>query len=196
MIVARVCFCVVLTTSSQFVVADQSHYEQVLSNRGIRPDVNGIIAYLQKLHPTENELEQARKLIKQLGDHDFDVRETAMRQLLIMPVLPGDELQAAWRNPDPEIRWRVRKVLQRGTPETSFLLYAAFKVIAKQKLSPAVPELLNAIPLCTKRHLQAEAARAIEACALPEHAETLRTALQSEHAGLRAAAVTGLATAL
>ncbi len=51
-------------------------------------------------------------LVHQLGDKSFLVRQRAQRKLLEMGVPAKDALQAALDNPDAEVRYRARQVLE------------------------------------------------------------------------------------
>ncbi len=119
-----------------------------------------------------------------------------MSQLLIMPTLPTEALIAASEGDDPEVRWRAKRVLDIGKPEATKTMHAALKVIAASKINGLMPELLAAIPLCDKRHLQQAALDAAEAAATKEDAKVLREALKSDLAQVRIAATLALAEAL
>ena len=122
--------------------ADVSTYEKTLSDRGIAPNADGINDYLQQLHPSPELRAKALALIKQLGDDNFSRRESAMQQLLIMPVLDTEAIAAATESPDPEVRWRSQKVLGVGRPETERMQYAAVGVLEEKKLSTTLPGLI------------------------------------------------------
>ena len=176
--------------------ADVSTYEKTLSDRGIAPNADGINDYLQQLHPSPQLRAKALALIEQLGDDNFSRRESAMQQLLIMPVLDTEAIAAATESPDPEVRWRSQKVLTVGRPETERMLYAAFRVIAEEKLSPTLPALISAIPLCDKKHIRVAAQQALVASATEDDAALLRDAISDENVFVRASAATALAEAL
>ena len=68
-----------------------------------------------------------------------------MQRLLILPVLDTEALAAATNDGDPEVRWRARKILQVGRPETERMLYAAFKTIEEKKLSGTLESLMKVL---------------------------------------------------
>ncbi len=174
-----------------------SHYEKVLLEKQIKPDANGLSKYFRELHPSEAQRERAKRLIQQLGSRDsFSKRETATAQLLVLPVLPNESLIAASKGPDPEIRWRAKKILELGKPESERVLFAAFKTIEQKRIGGLMAELLRAIPLCDKSHLRFAARQAVRAIAHPKNANALRRALQSTIHEVRIAAIVGLGKAL
>ena len=134
--------------------ADVSNYEKTLSEAGVAPDGPGIAAYLQRLHPTPEQRQQAVEFIEQLGNNSFATREQAMQQLLLMPVLDTEAIAKATEAADPEVRWRAQKVLAVGRPQTERLLYAAFKIIEEKEYRQTVQVDIDAIPLCDKKYIR------------------------------------------
>jgi len=61
---------------------------------------------------TENSTANTAAWIQQLGDDRFEVREEASRHLSQMNIEIQPALDAALRNPDPEVRVRVRRILE------------------------------------------------------------------------------------
>lgn len=173
-----------------------SSYAKTLADKGIEPEAEGISAYLVQLHPTPELRTNSLALIKQLGDGSFVEREEAMQRLLILPVLDTEALAAATNDGDPEVRWRARKILQVGRPETERMLYAAFKTIEEKKLSGTLPSLIAAIPLCEKPTLRQQAQIALVAASRREDAPLLTKALASENVYVRAGAAAALGEAL
>ena len=200
---AVACLCSVLAIVCQSGNGDlraaeaKSPYEQILESRQIPATSTGLAKYLKELHPSEEQLARARALIKQLGDPDsFQNREAAMSKLLIMPTLPSESLIDASTGSDPEVRWRAKRVLEIGKPESTKAMQAAFKVIAANRITGVMPELLAAVPLCDKRYLIQSAMDAAESSATEADAVLLRKALSHENEQVRVTATTALAAAL
>lgn len=192
------CCCgVLLTSAARAPLEAASPYEQILQEKNIEATSESLARYLKDLHPSATHLETAKTLIQQLGDEDsFQVREDAMAKLLIMPTLPTEMLVSASEGEDPEIRWRAKRVLEVGKPESSKVMHAAFKVIAENKTTGITAELLEAIPLCDKRHLLVAAREALTESARQQDANLLRGALKSDNQYVRAAATEALGKAL
>jgi hypothetical protein len=86
-------------------------------------------------------------LVRQLGDDQFKVRETASHQLVSIGPRARPYLQAAVKDEDPEIARRARECLRRiGEGATSSVVAAAVRVLAKEKPPEAVAVLLAYLP--------------------------------------------------
>ena len=181
---------------AEAIAQQLSTYAKTLADKGIEPEAEGISAYLVQLHPTPELRTNSLALIKQLGDGSFVEREEAMQRLLILPVLDTEALAAATNDGDPEVRWRARKILQVGRPETERMLYAAFKTIEEKKLSGTLESLIAAIPLCEKPTLRQQAQIALVAASRREDAPLLTKAIASENVYVRAGAAAALGEAL
>lgn len=177
--------------------AEPSHYERILLEKNIQPTADGLNKYLQGLQPSEAHRKQMAELIKRLGGADsFAAREDAMAKLLVLPVLPTESLIAAANGPDPEIRWRAKKILALGKPESEKVLYAAFQTIEQKRITGVAAELLGAIPLCDRAHLKFAARRALLSVVAPQDAAMLRRALEGRNIDVRVAATLALGKAL
>ena len=78
--------------------------------------------------------EQIAKLVKQLGDNDFDVREAASRKLLEVGEPAEDALATAAKSDDAEVSRRATEILERfkwglypDTPKNVAELIEAYK---------------------------------------------------------------------
>ncbi len=194
--VAVVAICAAGPFAATAADTELSLYEKTLVSKGIEPTAESLREYLEDLHPSDEQRNRATELIGLLGSDRFADRETASRQLLIMPALPVDQLAAAAAAGDPEIRWRAKVILNNGRAQSAATLYAAFVTIRKKKLAGTAPALLQAIPLCDKRHLETAAREAIEAVALEDEADVYRQQLKSKVPEVRGAALAALKVAL
>ncbi len=70
------------------------------------------------------------KLIRQLDDDDFQIRESAMRELMPLVEAAHDALTKAARNESAEVRWRAQWVLEKSQEQ---MILDAFRKIASQK---------------------------------------------------------------
>lgn len=171
-------------------VMANSHFEQMLLEKNIQPTTDGLKAYFTSLHLDDAAQRRlVSKLVDQLGDVQYSVREAATSKLLSMRALPRARLIAASKGTDPEVRWRANRILSLANNEGDNVLYAALVTIAEKKLPGLTPELLRVIPLCDKPYLQASARRALAATARKADATLLRKALRSQNAQVRIAAI-------
>lgn len=188
---------VALFASSSAIAADSSPYVEILLDKNIEPKSATLAKYLTELHPSKEQLNKAKQLIEQLGDpKSFQAREAAMAQLLIMPTLPSEALNEATRGEDPEIRWRAKRVLDVGKPESTKVMHAAFKVIAEQKIPGIMPELVAALPLCVEKHIVTAAQEAIASAATKDDLALLRKTVADGSTIARVACVNGMINVL
>lgn len=109
---------------------------------GIEPSVDGIRKYLQLLVGGETP-RHVGKLIVDLGNEDFAVRERATRDLAEVVPLPVAELTAASKGDDAERAWRAQRLLKTAKPQNAKTVMAALDVITAEKLAIGLPLLLK-----------------------------------------------------
>ncbi len=173
-----------------------SQYATALKNAGISSTKEDIAMFLKQNHPKVGDGDALAKLIKSLGDDDFFVRESAMLQLLRMPQRDNSPLEAALKSDDPEVRWRIKVVLEQTNKPKQDLLYAALVVIHNQKMTGLTDEILGCAPVCLSDHLKQALNRALEVTATPEDAAKLRKLLESKDVTTRSAAIVTLSKVL
>ena len=174
-----------------------NRFEEQLLEAGITPDAQGLAAYLALYQVGPEQREVYRKLLAQLGDDDFHRREDALMQLLRRPTQVADELQAAVRSPDPEVRWRAELVLQQSKQANHDLLYAALLVIRDQKIQGLTAGVLATFPVCRhENRLRFVMGDAFNATATAADADLLRASLQTDDLNLRVMVATALGRTL
>lgn len=174
-----------------------AYYKKTLNERSIEPTTTGLGQYLKDLHPSDEQTKLAAKFIEQMGDADsFKSREEAMNRLLVMPTLPTEMLTAASIGKDPEIRWRALHILKIGRPESERVMFAVFQYIKEEKVTGLTEEVLKAIPLADKRHIQFAAQNALAEIAQPGDAALLRSAMSNKLPTVRIAAANALAKSI
>ena len=184
------------TTIASFGLAESgtgSYYEKILLEKNIKPTSEGLKEYFQQMHPSPEQKKRTAELLKQLGTSDsFAAREDAMAKLLVMPKLPSEALIEASEGPDPEIRWRAKKILQLGKPEADRVFYAALRTIEEKELQGIVDELIRVVPLCDQEHLRFAIRQAIQASASKADSALLKSSLDSENHQIRLAAIASI----
>ena len=75
---------------------------ELLQEHSIQSTPEGLAEYFDSLELNENSRSRISSLLKQLGDEDFFKREAAMYDLVKMPILAPDLIQAAVDGSDPE----------------------------------------------------------------------------------------------
>jgi hypothetical protein len=186
-----------LTSSpSRVTAAERPPEESLLTSHRVKVTSAGLHDFLTSFQkgPIERP-DIIQRLIEQLGSDEFAQREEASGKLLARAVSPVKELKAALDNPDPEIRFRARKILDqvgRRVP-TSALLFAALLVIRDRELDGLAGDVLRIIPLCDSEPLRAAAGQAMRATVRRGDRPLLARALASDNASARAIATAGLA---
>jgi outer membrane protein assembly factor BamB len=121
--------------------------ERVLKDAGLGTNGTDALVFLRKRTLSPEDLRTIPKLIRQLGDGDFDKREEASKRLLEFgpPVLPL--IRPATSDADAEVSRRAREVIAEieGGPGAA-LPMAAARHVARTKPAGAVPVLVNYLP--------------------------------------------------
>ena len=170
--------------------------EQRLLDAGIQPTAEAIRGYLELLVPAEEQTRRLDRLLAALGDDDFWVRDEAAKALRAEPIVPVGRLRDLRDHPDAEVRWQAERILDDPRiGEHSRILFAALATVRQREITGLVDALLVSIPRFADDVLRREAARAIGVTAREEDLPRLRTALASERADVRLAAIEGLAAA-
>lgn len=183
-----------LALSNSLLVAQENpfanQYITSLKQAGISATKEELAAFLKQHHIAPEAPGSTSDLIKQLGDDNFFVREAAMQKLLQAASRDAAALETAAKSTDPEVRWRVKVVLEQATNKPKGdLLYAAFVVIHNQKVVGLTDEILGCAPICGSDHLKQALSRALEVSAVADDAPKLRKALSSQDVITRSAAV-------
>ena len=135
------------------------------------------------------------KLIRELGDDAFEVRQNAKGELKSMGVLVTRMLKAAVNDPDLEVSQSARFVLQEIEKDKAAPLSpVAARVVALRKPPGAAEVLLAYLPFCDDEGLLAEVQAALNAVAYPDGkpAPALVKALDDKAAVRRGAAAEAL----
>ena len=167
-------------------------YTATLRGSGIEPDAAGLRKYLRQLHPDEQQRRAARQLIEQLGAEGFADRESAMKELIAMPVPPTEATRKAAESRDAEIRWRAKIILATQKPRRTVVMHAVFKTIELKKVPGLTNELLRAVGLCDQRHLRAAVLAAVQASSGPNDMPLLRRAAVGDDKEVVVVAIGGL----
>ncbi len=144
---------------------------------------------------TEADREKAEKLIRELGDDAFDVRQKAKIELKNMGVLVIRMLKTAVNDPDLEVSQSARFVLQEIEKDKAAPLSpVAARVVALRKPPGAAEVLLAYLPFCDDEALLAEVQAALNAVAYDQGkpAPALVKALEDKAAVRRGAAAEAL----
>ena len=147
--------------------ADPTPDERILSENMIPTDGPGLLNFVRRLVLDDKSETRLKKLVRQLGDDDFDKREEASRLLVTAGAPARSLLQQALKETDAEISGRARKCLQQiDQGLTSVVTSAAIRVLALRKPEGAAEALLNYLPAAEDETVAEEVRLALAALAL------------------------------
>src|SRR5262245_6495048 len=133
--------------------------EQMLKEARIAPDGPGLLEFFRKRTLSNKDLERIKKLITELGDDSFEVRQNASAQLVSIGAPALDLLRQATKAPDVEVKRRAQECLKRIESGTSAAaVAAAARLLAVRKPAGTAEVLLAYLPVADE-DLVAEAAR-------------------------------------
>jgi outer membrane protein assembly factor BamB len=164
-----------------------------LRKQGIEPHPQGLEKFLTSLRLTPEREAHIRRLLTDLGNDHFRIREQSTAELIALPYVPRRLLEQATAR-DPETRSRVECILvpryARGEGKVLLVLNA----IERRRLPGFAPLVLELMPQWEESYLAEASARAVAASAERRDGKALREVIarrRSAHA--RAAAIGALA---
>ncbi len=87
--------------------------EQALKDAGVASDQAALLGFVRRRTVTVEDEKRARKLVRELGDDDFEVRQAATTQLAALGVKARPYLMEALTNADVEVTRRSQDLLGR-----------------------------------------------------------------------------------
>ena len=175
------------------VLPAQSSDESILARQGIRPDRESIGRYLRLMFPDEKMRARIDRLVELLGDPAAEVRDGAMRELVLLQAAPLAALREARGHENPEVRRFARLLVERAQGDLDpQLLYAVFRTIREQRITGLASEVLNALTLSNDFYFREEARRTLLETLRPEDRAIILRAAGAGPPEVRAAAFTAL----
>ena len=87
---------------------------KLLQDAGVKTDGPGLVEFFRKQTVSEEQRREVGKLIKQLGDDDFEVRENATKKLTALRHAAAPALRQARNQRDVEVVRRAEQCLNIG----------------------------------------------------------------------------------
>ncbi len=173
--------------------ADSYSAAATLRQYEVEPTVDGVMGVLRQWRPSAENQAQIARLVRELGDDNWTVREAASRHLANMGTLAEAALRdAAEGSRDAEVVLRARKLLAKGRQDRAEeLLRAALAWLRESPTPQATPLLLDLLPLLPDAS-QSAAREALWECAGPENVLRLREAIGDARPEVRNAAIPAL----
>ena len=177
----------------QKVVPREDADIQLLKQKGIEPNFEGIKKYLNDIHISEEQKRQATSLIGLLGSEDYQIRQEATKKLSHFPGLPIEEFDRAKKDSDAETVYRIEMVARFLNLSFGKTLAATYRVIVDKKITGLMPEIIRSKPFTQNdQSLVDGMLEAIVATATPADDKQLRGLLNEDSVKVQAAAVEGL----
>jgi HEAT repeat protein len=129
--------------------AERDADEAVLRGAGVATDGPGLLEFFRKRTLEEGAQKRMHRLIEQLGDEEFTVREQASRELVALGARARPLLQEAAASSDPEVRRRAQACLRKiGDKEGNNVevVAAAARLLAARKPAGCAGVLLAYVP--------------------------------------------------
>ena len=121
--------------------------ERQLKAIGLKPEQESLIAYFRKRTPNAEKEAQIQRLVRDLGNNDWEVREKAMTSLLQFGKVALTAVQEARKSPDPEIAFRARHCAQRiQSSQTTNVTAAAVRAMGRLRSITGAETLLRYLP--------------------------------------------------
>ncbi len=166
---------------------------RLLKETGIGSDGPALLAFLARQTPTEAQLRDAEKLVRQLGNDSYEEREQATERLIVLGRAAVPLLRQAASDPDPEIRSRAARCLheiEKGPGAGA--VAAVLRSLARLEPPGAVAALLRYAPAADDESLSDELRVALAAAAESDDVRVLTQALDDARPARRAAAAYAL----
>lgn len=176
---------VVLVVGAIVFGADQpASHEDRLKAAGIEATSEGITKYLEALLSPTSDAE-ADRLVNDLGNEQFEIRERATQRLAGMPFPPREKLEAAAKDTDLERSLRARSILAKIQGPRESLLLPVLAVVEEKKLAIGVPLLIQVYEKLAEGPARPAAFRTLLALATKDDLPAVREMLKSPDARVR-----------
>jgi HEAT repeat protein len=169
---------------------DLEEAQRLLRDAGIKADGPSLVAFFRERTLSPADRDRLVRLVVELGDDDFDVRQRASRALSAAGITAVPFLRAALRSPpDLEVFHRARACLEVvDTPSHRLVAAAAARVLAEKRPKEAAAALLAYLPSNSEEEEVGEAVLQALAVLGPGEPATLAALTDSDPARRAAAA--------
>jgi hypothetical protein len=143
--------------------------EELLKKNKVPTDGPGLLDYLRKRALGPEGEARLRKLVKDLGDDDFETRENATQDLIALGPRARPAVRGATTDPDLEVRRRAAIILtqiDKGADNALRITAAAVRLLARRKPAGAVEALFAYLPSAEDESIAEEVRLAVEALAM------------------------------
>jgi HEAT repeat protein len=170
--------------------------EETVREAGVAVDGPSLLAFLRKNTSSDADTAAVERLIRELGDDSFRVREQATGRLTAVGARAVALLRKAVENGDCEVRYRAARCLREiEAGSTAAVLGATVRLLGERKPDGAAAALLAYLPLAEQEDVKESAVEALAALAVRDGKPdpVVVAALADKSADRRAAAGVALA---
>ncbi len=172
--------------------AEESSSAATLRRYEVEPTAAGVLSVLRQWQPNAENHARTARLVRELGDDNWAIREAATRHLAGMGTLADSALREAAESSDAEVVFRARKLLaERRQGRAEELLSASLEWLRESPTPEATPLLLELLPMLPDT-FQSSVREALWSCAGPDDAPRLRQAIGDSRQSVRVAAIPAL----
>lgn len=197
-VIVRVSICsaaalaVWLSWPDCWAAAESDSAAATLRRYGVEPTADGVLRVLRQWRPDAENRAQIARLVRDLGDDKWAVRDRAARQLAGMGTLALPALREATNSNDAEVVLRARKLLAEcRSGHAEELLSAALEWLRRSPTPQATDLLLDLVAVLPVE-FQSSARDALWVCAAPGDVPRLRRAIGDSRPAVREAAIVAL----
>lgn len=157
-------------------------------------DRSAIERILNGFNPQGEQLVELQRQLEALDSSEFLVRDRAMKDLLLRPVIPPDLMDEISKAGSTEVRLAVRRLRASHSPERiDLLLRSVYTAIDWRSIEGLCSEVLKTLPFAVHSSTRRLGEKAIASTAQKSDAAKLRTALSAKSPVIRRTAATVLA---
>ncbi len=120
-------------------------FERFLAQRGVEPAPEKLAAFFRDRQPDGSRFSALRAEFQRFGEPEFAVREAALRSLAAEPWIPPQLIREFSQAPEPEVRWRTRRVQQLAGAAQEHCARVAARLLDAAALAD-VPRSLAPVP--------------------------------------------------
>ena len=165
--------------------------EKALREAGLATDSATLVKFLNDHSPGKSEAGQVDRLVRQLGDEDFEKREQAGTNLIIAGEAAVERLREATQDADAEVARRAKTCLQKVEEDVGLgWRRAAVRLLVRRRPAGAVEALLQYLPYAEDEETRKQVWYGLDALAVQQEMvePALARALRDEAPARRAVA--------
>jgi len=141
----------------------REHDLKLLKDAGLATGAGDLLRFFQQRTLNDQTRQRLTALIQQLGHDEFEMREQATQELLLVAPAAEPLLQRAAGDSDAEVASRARRCIDslKGKRISAEVILAAARLLVAARAERTVETLLDFLPSASDEHLEEEIAGAL-----------------------------------